>query len=308
MDLVATSWGRNIPWRASAGRPYELLLGNFGGDGLGLVFAQKDSATGKEMPLESFARLGIAIPSVRERIATFAEYAASPIDQVLGKTSGTTVRVGATTFDHVVLLNRGNAFETRPLPAVAQLAPAFAPVVGDFDGDGHEDIFLAQNFSPTAIETPRFDAGSGLVLLGDGKGGFRPLSVRQSGIHIYGDQRGAAAADYDGDGRIDLAVPQNGAATTLWHNRAAAPGLRVRVDGGPDNPLGVGAQLRLVGSASGPTREIHAGAGYWSMDGATTVLSRLGGADTLWIRWPGGSVQRTPVPAGQREVTITKQR
>jgi hypothetical protein len=38
MDLVATSWGRNTPWHATNDRPYELVVGNFGGSGLGLVF------------------------------------------------------------------------------------------------------------------------------------------------------------------------------------------------------------------------------------------------------------------------------
>ena len=205
-----------------------------------------------------------------------------------------------------MLLNRGTRFEARSLPSVAQLAPAFAPVVADFDGDGHEDIFLAQNFSQTSIETPRLDAGTGLLLLGEGTGNFRALSVLQSGIHIYGDQRGAAAADYDGDGRVDLAVPQNGAATTLWHNRGAKPGLRVRLKGNVDNPLAIGAQLQLVGAASGAKRELHAGSGYWSMDAATTVMARIPGADTLLIRWPGGAEQRVPIAAGQNEVVVTK--
>jgi hypothetical protein len=306
IDLVVTSWGRNTPWQASPDRPYELLVGNFGGDGLGLIFARRDSITGKEMPLESFARLGIAIPSVRERIATFADYSTSPIEKVLGDAARSAVRVGATTFDHLVLLNRGTGFEVRSLPPVAQLAPAFAPVVADFDGDGHEDIFLAQNFSQTNIETPRLDAGTGLILLGDGKGGFRALSVLQSGIHVYGDQRGAAVADYDNDGRVDIAAPQNGAASTLWHNRGGKVGLRVRLKGDAANPLGIGAQVQLVGAAIGPKRELHAGSAYWSMDAATTVLARIQGADMLLVRWPGGVEQRVPIPAGQSEVIVTK--
>src|SRR5207253_804419 len=188
-------------------------------------------------------------------------------------------------------------------PPMAQLAPAFRAVVTDFDGDGHEDLFLAQNFFPTEIETPRFDAGAGLVLLGDGRGGFRPLGVKQSGISVLGDQRGAAAADYDGDGRVDLAVSQNGAATTLWHNRRGAPGIRVHVNAGVDNPLGIGAQLRTIaGNVRGAVREIHAGSGYWSMDAATAVLARRN-ADSLWVRWPNGKQQTLPLGA-QRDLTL----
>jgi hypothetical protein len=306
LDLALTSWGRNTPWAASDDRPYVLITGNFGGAGLGLVFASRDSVTGREMPLESFGRLGIAIPGLKTRFATYAEYSRASVDDMLGDAIRSSVRVGATTFDHLLLLNRGGRFETVALPPVAQLAPAFAPVVADFDGDGHDDLFLAQNFSPTAIETPRFDAGAGLVLLGDGTGAFRPLSVRQSGIAILGDQRGAAAADYDGDGRVDLAVSQNGTATTLWRNRVAKPGLRVRLRAGPGNRWGVGARLHvLAGNRRGPVREVHAGSGYWSMDGATTVLSLPPGADSLVVQWPWGRQQIVPLSPGQLEVTVS---
>ena len=305
LDLVVTSWGRNTPWQATPNRPYVLIAGNFGGQGLGLVFARRDSATGKEMPLESFERVALAVPSARDRIATFADYSRATVDDVLGERKAGAVRVGATTFDHLLLLNRGGSFEAHPLPGIAQLAPAFAPVVADFDGDGNEDLYLAQNFSPTEIEVPRFDAGAGLILLGDGTGGFRPLSVAQSGIRILGDQRGAATADYDGDGRADLAVSQNGAATTLWRNRGGAPGIRVRVEGGVDNPIAVGAHVRVVtGAVSGPVREIRGGSAYWSMDDATLVLATPRGVTSLWVRFPGGEVVTVPIAPGQREVRV----
>jgi hypothetical protein len=282
-----------------------LVTGNFGGAGLGLLFARRDSATGREMPLESFARLGIAIPEVRTRFNTYADYSRASVDDILGEKGRSAVRVGATTFEHLLLLNRGGRFEVHPLPALAQLAPAFAAVVADYDGDGREDLFLAQNFSPTAIETPRFDAGAGLVLLGDGRGAFRPLGVRESGIAVLGDQRGAAAADYDGDRRPDLAVSQNGAATTLWRNRASRPGLRVRLAAGPGNPWAIGARLQVVsGGRRGPAREIRAGSGYWSMDAATTILALPHGADSLVVHWPGGREQVVPLRAGQTEVTL----
>src|SRR5262249_46866833 len=101
---------------------------------------------------------------------------------------------------------------------------------------------------PTAVGTPRYDEGRGLLLTGDGKGkgGLVAMPGSRSGILVYGDQRGAGYADYDGDGRLDLVVTQNGAKTVLLHNDGAKPGLRVRVDAGPMNPDGVGAQLRVV--------------------------------------------------------------
>ena len=144
------------------------------------------------------------------------------------------------------------------------------------------------------------------ILLGDGHGEFRAQTVQQSGIRVLGDQRGAAAADYDGDARTDLAVSQNGAAMTLWHNATARPGLRVRLRGSAYNPLAFGAQMRIVSnSVRGPLRELHAGSGYWSMDAATTVLALPIGATGLWVRWPNGREQTVLLAADQNSISLT---
>src|SRR5205814_2421703 len=144
-------------------------------------------------------------------------------------------------------------FEAIPLPLEAQLAPAFAICVGDLDGDGAEDVFLSQNFFAVQPETSRYDAGRGLWLRGDGKGGFSAVPGQESGLKIYGEQRGAALSDYDGDGRVDLVVTQNGAETKLYHNSGAKPGLRVQLSGPPGNLSGVGAAIRLIfGQRPGP--------------------------------------------------------
>jgi len=161
--------------------------------------------------------------------------------------------------------------------------------VADVDGDGKEDIFLSQNFFATDGDTSRYDAGRGLWLKGDGQGGFVPLSGQQSGVKVYGEQRGCALADYDGDGRVDLVVTQNGAETRLYHNIGAKPGLRVRLVGPSGNPQAIGACARLkFGERFGPAREIHAGSGYWSQDSAVQVMGFADQPDGSWVRWPGG--------------------
>ncbi len=306
LDIIATSWGRNIPWQTSVERPYTLIVSRFADDRLGLLLARADSLTNREMPLDPLSRLGAAIPSIKSQFASYADFAKADVDVLLGPTASRAVRVGATTFDHTLFLNRGTTFEARALPTAAQLAPSFGVVVADFDGDGHEDLFLAQNFFPTEINTMRFDAGAGLLLLGDGTGAFRAQTVQASGISILGDQRGAAAADFDGDGRVDLAVAQNGASMTLWHNIGGVPGLTVTLKGGAGNPLGIGAQLRVVANGiPGPVRELHAGSGYWSMDAATTVLALPPNATELSIRWPDNTQQNVAITPGAHRLTIT---
>jgi hypothetical protein len=127
---------------------------------------------------------------------------------------------------------------------------------------------------------------------------------------IYGEQRGAATADYDGDGRPDLVMTQVGAETKLYRNQTGRPGLRVGLEGPDGNRNGIGAVLRLeVGEKLGRAREVHAGSGYWSQDSAVQVLTfPLGTAPDaaleVHVRWPGGKVVTASVPAGAREVAV----
>ena len=175
----------------------------------------------------------------------------------------------------------------------------------DFDGDGNEDVFLTQNFFPTDPMSPPYDAGRGLLLKGDGTGGLAAVPGQASGIAVYGDQRGAAFTDYDGDGRTDLVVSQNAAATKMYRNVGATPGIRIRLAGRTGNPHAIGAKVRMVyEDRRGPAREIQAGSGYWSSNGVVQVFSSRGTPVAVWVRWPDGSVSETPLATGQRELTV----
>ena len=156
------------------------------------------------------------------------------------------------------------------------------------------------------LDTSRYDAGRGLWLQGDGRGDFRSVPGQESGVHVYGEQRGAAVCDYDGDGRVDLVVSQNAAETRLFRNERGTPGLRVRLQGPPGNPTGVGAVVRLrVGDHWGPAREIQAGSGYWSQDSAVVVLGHgQAKPEEISVRWPGGKLTRAPVVDGSREISV----
>ncbi|MCA0377034.1 MAG: FG-GAP-like repeat-containing protein [Gemmatimonadetes bacterium] len=310
LDLVATSWGRNTGLTATASQPLVATFGAFGAGGeMELLLGVQDARVQGLAPLASYARVRMAVKGAVERVSSFSAYADAALDRVLGPFASQVTRAEARTLDHTVFLNRGDRFEARALPAIAQQAPAFGPVVADFDGDGHDDIFLAQNFFPTVVGMARHDEGRSLLLRGDGRGGFTALEGARSGLVVWGDQRGAATADFTGDGRADLVVTENGGATRLFVNRGAAPALRVRVDGGAGNPDGIGVQLRAVlGATLGPVREVQAGGGYWSQNSAVQLLSASTTPRAVWVRWPGGDTTRVMVPEGARELRVVRER
>ncbi len=305
-DVIATSWGRNTVYHPSDDLPILLYFGDYDRNGvLDIIEAQRDPDREGVYPLALFPRVRAAMPRVTRHIQSFLEYADATVEDLVGNSGVESVNYRLTSLDHVMFLSHGDSYRAQPLPAESQLAPAFYAGVADFDGDGHEDLFLSQNFFPTEIETPRFDAGRGLLLKGDGTGKLATMAGQLSGVRVYGDQRGAAFADYDADGRADLVVSQSGAMTKLYHNDGARPGIRVRLVGPPGNPHGYGSAMRVVyHDGVGPVREVHGGSGYWSQDGAIQVLGLAQPARAIWVRWPGGRETEVPVTRGQREVEV----
>ena len=143
-------------------------------------------------------------------------------------------------------------------------------------------------------------------MTGDGKGNFEPVASAVSGVDVPGEQRGAAFADFNADGRVDLVVTQNQGDTRLFVNRGAEPGLRVRLRGPIGNLSGLGAAIR-VGYQDGRSalHELHCGAGFGSQDSPVTVFASSSGDPTsIEVRWPGGRVTSAAIPAGAREITV----
>ena len=306
MDLVVGNWGLNSPYHASVSSPLRMYYGDLGGRGLlDLVETQPGLGSGEWLPLRSLGALSQAIPRLGALFPTHAAYSVTPVTEMFRRLEVSPSEVSAVTLSSRVLLNRGDHFEAVELPREAQWAPVFATVVADFDGDGAEDIFLGQNFFALRPEVPRVDAGRGLLLRGSGAGRFEAMSGVESGITLLGEQRGAATADFDEDGRADLVVTQNGAMTRLLRNEGGRPGLRLRLAGPQGNPWGIGARVRLdFGDHQGPMREVHGGSGHWSSDSPVIVLSTPVVPRSVEVIWPGGTRVRTPVPPYSREVRV----
>ncbi len=305
LDLVAGNWGLNSPYHASPEHPVRIYFGELSGTGAHDLLEAYDDPDLGIVPRRNFDAVSKALPFLREKFPTQMAYATASVAEILGEKMARVLELRANTLASMVFFNRGDHFEAVPLPPEAQWAPVFAVAVADMDGDAREDVFLSQNYFALQPEMPQLDAGRGLWLRGDGKGNLSAVAGQESGVRVYGEQRGAALCDYDQDGRVDLLVTQNAGATKLFHNVRAIPGLRVRLNGPPGNPNGIGAQLRLIfGQRLGPVREIRAGSGYWSQDSPVQVLATPESPTRIWVRWPGGQVTDSPVPQNAKEIAI----
>ena len=307
LDIVATNWGLNHEHH-SAADSLSIYYGDFDRNGtIDVVQAYFEPFLNKMLPVLSLHSMMRGIPYISSKTPTYKSFSDAGVNEVIGESFTKARKLQVNTFEHTAFLNRGDGFEPVPFPNEAQFAPAFYVGVADFDGDGHEDIFISQNFFATHPEAERHDAGRGLWLKGDGTGALRAVAGQESGIEIYGEQRGAALGDYDRDGRVDLVVTQNGSTTKLYRNTGAKPGLRVRLIGLKGNPLGIGASIRMIyKNGSGPAREIHAGSGYWSQDSAVQIMGLREKPIGISVCWPGGKVTNSDLPKKVREITIDR--
>lgn len=306
LDLVAGNWGWNTGYRASLARPLRLYFGHLsGGPTVDLIEAYYPPGLDAECPRRSFNALGQAFPFLSQKYPSHEAFARARLPDLLPLLPDRPHVLTAATLATTAFLQRTTGWDARPLPAEAQFAPCFGLTVADIDTDGHQDLFLAQNFFAMRIEWPRIDAGRGLWLRGDGAGGFTPLPATDSGVVLLGEQRGAALGDADGDGRPDLVVAQNGAATTLWRNSTVPIPTRVLLAGPPGNPRGHGATLRLRASDGRVAlRELRSGNGYSSQDAPVAWFAPSAETRAGSLRWPGGATQEFTVAAGATSVVV----
>lgn len=137
-------------------------------------------------------------------------------DIIPAEKRATALRLQANMLQTCFLRNDGNGkFTMIPLPAAAQVSVINGMIADDFDGDGNLDVLMNGNDYGTDISIGRYDALNGLLLKGDGNGGFSPLSIQQSGIYIPGN--GKALVKLAGSrGNCLVAASQNKGALKIY--------------------------------------------------------------------------------------------
>jgi len=299
LDLAAGNLGRNTKYAASPDAPAQLYVGALGPNGeRRLIEAQREGET--LYPVRGRSCSSAAMPELAERFGTYAEFAKASVDEVYGEALPEMTRLTANRLDSGVFINDGRGrFSFRPFPAPAQLAPVFGIAVADFDGDGPPDLALGQNFFGPQRETGRMDGGVGVMLRGDGEGGFEALSVEQSGVVWAGDATAVTAAAFDLDPLPDLLVAFNDAEPLVQTRvSGAAPGMSIRLRGPRGNPTGVGARIttHFVGGATDVGR-VTAGAGYLSQAPPVHFVGMdERKAERVEVVWPDG--QRSELGGG----------
>jgi len=216
MDYIVGNLGQNSFFKASDKYPVSVIAKDFDNNGtydaflsLYLPASQQDTER-KDFPAESRDEILKEMPSLRKKFETYKSFAVAPMDSILTPQQREgALKLHANYFSSVYLKNNGNGkFTATPLPTLAQVSILNGMAVGDYDGDGNLDVVLNGNDYGTEPLIGRYDALNGLLLKGNGQGGFAPLPISKSGIYIPGDGK-ALVSLRSSKGRSLLAASQN---------------------------------------------------------------------------------------------------
>jgi hypothetical protein len=190
VDFIVGNLGLNTRLQASEAEPVTMYAKDFGGSGVTKQIISVYNH-GTSYPIATRDELIAALPALKPRYPRYEDYARQTVTDIFSPADlKGAVFKQARTFATALARNNGDgSFTLVPLPREAQLAPVYAILARDVDGDGKTDLLLAGNFDGVKPEIGRMSAGYGLLLSGDGAGGFTPVRAARSGFVVPGQAR-----------------------------------------------------------------------------------------------------------------------
>ncbi|HEV8385623.1 MAG TPA: CRTAC1 family protein [Candidatus Acidoferrales bacterium] len=191
------------------------------------------------------------------------------------------------------------------------LTLGFACFFFDFDLDGWLDIFVANGHIEAGIERIQKRvkyAEPPHVFRNAGRGKFDEVTSKL-GREFAAPRvaRGAAYADIDNDGDLDLLVTTNGGPALLFRNDGITNrSLRVRLHSTKSNRDGIGAVVKLSAGGQTQSQMLRSGSSYLSQSELvlTFGLGNRTQAESVEVRWPSGQVDKLANVAAGQTITV----
>jgi hypothetical protein len=187
----------------------------------------------------------------------------------------------------------------------------------DYDLDGWPDIFIANGHIDPEIQKVQANVKYAMpphLFRNLGKGKFEEVTNSMGPAFTTPRVgRGAAYADINNDGRLDLLLSTNGGPTYLFRNdvqanSAANRSVRLKLVGTKSNRDGIGAVVRLTSGGDTQTQMLRSGSSYLSSSELilTFGLGQRDKAEAIEVRWPSGQVDRLSNVAAGQTITVSE--
>jgi hypothetical protein len=189
-DLIAGNHGLNSRFKATREKPVRMYSSDFDGNGsVEHIICSYNGDSSYPMALRHDL-VGV-LPYLKKKYLRYEDYKGQRAEDIFSEEQlEQAQKLEAYELRSAVFISDGKGHYTmKALPAPAQLSPLYALLVQDIDGDGKQDLITGGNFWEAKPEVGIYDASYGVVLKGDGKGGFTALSQKESSLHIRGPVR-----------------------------------------------------------------------------------------------------------------------
>lgn len=190
-DYVIGNLGLNSKYKASPDKPFKIFADDLDENGTtDIVLSNKYKS--EYVPLRGKECSSQQMPFIAEKYPSYEGFANASLIDIYGDKINSAYTREVLSFESKVLLNTKDGFQMIALPVSAQEFPIMDCISSDLNGDGFDDLILVGNIYQTEVETPRLDAGKGLVLLSNGVDGYISMPNSKSGLDIRGDSKSIA--------------------------------------------------------------------------------------------------------------------
>ncbi|HEY8934643.1 MAG TPA: VCBS repeat-containing protein [Cyclobacteriaceae bacterium] len=200
IDYVVGNLGLNNSYRCSKQYPLKVFAKDFdGNNSVDPIMAcyQRESmqdTVKKLYPIHFWDELNSQSPKFRQKFNNYKHYGKSTITDVLSEEDlkdATVLEANNMATSYVENLGNGK-FRMTALPLLVQVSMVNGMITDDVNNDGNLDVMMIGNDYGNEVFTGRYDAFTGLVLLGNGKGTFTVTSSANSGFYVKGDAKALA--------------------------------------------------------------------------------------------------------------------
>ena len=177
-EYIIGNWGTNNKFHPSKDKPLHIYADYLDGNTTFDVVLSKVSKTGELLPVRGKECSSQQVPVLNEKVKSFKEFASLTLPDIYGeKALNNATHFTAHNFSSFILkYTKNKQFEIDELPIQAQFSPTLSSVVFDFNNDGYLDVFGVGNVYDAEVETIRYDASKGTILLGTSEGNFNFLN------------------------------------------------------------------------------------------------------------------------------------
>ncbi len=216
-DFIAGNLGLNNKFHPSPEKPLHIYTNDFDENGSYDIVLSK-YYQGQKVPVRGRQCSAEQMPNLRAKFPSYRAFAEASLEEIYSPDKlDQALHLEARTMAHLYLENDNGQLTMRPLPRMAQIAPINAMVLADVDGDGREDVIAAGNNLNTEVETPRYDAGKGMVLLNRPEGFEVRYHLHETGLLLRRDLRQLAKVKLT-DGWGIIGANNNGLLQFYKHN------------------------------------------------------------------------------------------